>query len=154
MSITSGKVIVLTGLTALALVACGGGDGPYPFGDPPAGAGGQGGEIGIPDVETWAGPDCDALTPDHKIDGKIVNNPSHDLSYLPSEVTMKVEEILRFQPADAVQNMESGVNEVKDGKFHTPQGRRTCLQFHVAGTYPFFSLGAIKPTTGTLYVLP
>ena len=154
MGITTGKVIVLTGLTALALAACGGdgrGDSyPYWVTGSSAGAGGQGGEMLPSEVDVFWCEEMMPDTPDYLIQGDIdINFKGH---FIPSELTIKAGEVVQFDPYNTVQNMESGVDEVKDGKFHLQQGAGGCLRFNVPGTYPFFSLGSANPMTGTIYV--
>lgn len=151
MSITPGWALILTVLTALAPIGCG--DGTTNIGaETTAGSGGnsgEGGSMAPPEIEDFS---CDDIQEDFLINGYIDELNKYHESYQPDDVTIKTGQVLKFQPYDSVQNMESGVNKVKDGKFHTPQGRRWCLVFHVPGTYPFFSIGAGNPMNGMLHV--
>lgn len=147
---TSGKIIILIGLAALALSACGGDDRPSDAWTTGAGGGGQGGAEPTPEVEVFWCSEIAPDTADHVINGML---DSKDHGYFdPAELTVKPGDVVQFHPYDSVQNMESGVNEVKDGKFHLQQGVGGCLRFNVPGTYPFFSLGAFYPMSGTVYV--
>ena len=152
MGITSVKVIILMGLTALALSACGGDDGPSGAWTAGAdgGTGGQGGEAPTSEVDVFWCEDLAPDTSDYLIKGQLdVKNHGY---YDPDTLTIKVGEVVEFDAYNSVQNMESGVNEVKDGKFHLQQGVGGCLRFNVPGTYPFFSLGSANPMFGTIYV--
>lgn len=158
MSITSVKGIVATGLAALALLACGAGDNPGGDGSTSgaAGAGGSGGNPNHPgEGYQWPAAwvfKCYDIQEDFTIYGKLDVQAGWKEWYEPSEVTMKVGQILAFEPHDIVQNMESGTFPDGDGKFSTLQGARRCLIFDVPGTYPFFIKGAFSPAVGTLYV--
>lgn len=158
MSITSVKGIVATGLAALALLACGAGDNPGGDGSTSgaAGAGGSGGNPNHPgEGYQWPAAwmfKCYDIQEDVLIRGKVDSSPVYREYYEPSEVTIKVGQILAFSPYEAAQNIESGVYPTRDHKFATSQGLRRCLIFDAPGTYPFFSLGAITPMTGLLHV--
>jgi hypothetical protein len=160
MIITSGKVIMCTGLAALALVACGGEsstsvDGKTSTGAGIAGSGGvggadgtggtggggggggQGGAVEIPVAEVV---DCEGIIPVASVTGEYVPGPPPDYIYVPSEITLKVGEAVYFEPFEAIRNIESGVFPAQDGRFATPLDQIACLRFNVAGKYPFFAM--------------
>jgi plastocyanin len=163
MRMASQGLVVWTALAALPLVACGEGwstgstGGETATSDSSAnsaggggsengggGAGGEGGSAEIKEVEVF--PKCEGIEHDALMLGTF------EYTYDPSEITLNVGEVLKFDPIRQGENMASGTYPDKDGKFYTMQGYDVCLKFNAAGTYPFFAVGSPYPMIGTVFV--
>jgi len=161
---TSRRVLLGSGVAALALTACSGegatglyeatststAGGTSPEGGMggiggAGGSGGEGGSMEIPELEVFK---CFDVVIEPRIIGA-----KDDWMYHPSEVTLSVGQVLQFKPEEIVMNMQSGTPPKGDGKFYTPQGVTRCLRFNVPGTYPFFCDAILgPPMTGTVIV--
>jgi hypothetical protein len=71
-------------------------------------------------------------------------------AYVPPSTTINAGETIEFNPGGAPHDMVSGTVASPDGLFATPTGDTVCLQFNVAGTYPFFC--SVHTFTGSITV--